>query len=263
MPTNIPLTHGQALRRLATADFRLIETRHQRGMHVRGHEHARACINFVLEGGYAETTANGPGLYGPLWSLFKPAGERHENDFRESGSRCLLVEARTNELPGSELFRPRETRDPRVAVVALRLWYELTRPDELTELTVDELSNELYARALGASDPPAPASKRLDRVVELLHDDPREAWTLSRLAGEVGLHPSHLARVFRRRHGRTIGEYLRELRVGHVARALALGRRSIAELAALAGFADQSHCTRSFRRLLGTTPAAYRRALSC
>jgi len=257
----IPLTHGLSLRQLSTTEFRLVETRHARGLHVSPHQHERACINFVLEGGYAERTTDGRGLYGPMWNLYKPAGESHENDFKDAGARCLLIEAHT-ESPGGALstHHPHQTRDPQLAVLALRLWYELAVPDELTPMTVDELAHRLYSRAIDAPREPS-AHERLRRVTALLQDGPDEPWTLSRLAAEVDLHPSHLARAFRRRHGRTIGEFLRELRVGRVARALALGRRPIAELSSEAGFADQSHCTRSFRRLLGTTPAAFRRAL--
>jgi AraC family transcriptional regulator len=74
------------------------------------------------------------------------------------------------------------------------------------------------------------------------------------------VHPTHLARTFRRFHGRSMGDYVTGLRVQHVCRALAQTETALAKIAADAGFVDQSHLTRVFRDALGTTPAKYRRA---
>jgi AraC-like DNA-binding protein len=120
-------------------------------------------------------------------------------------------------------------------------------------LTVDELDSS-HGAVLSRRPPARVPSARVRLAAETLHDDPRRGWTLPALAAHVGLHPSHLARAFRAAHGCTIGAYLRRLRLDAVARALALGEASIADLANEFGFADQSHCGRAFRRWLGTTP---------
>jgi AraC family transcriptional regulator len=95
----------------------------------------------------------------------------------------------------------------------------------------------------------------------MLHDDPAGPWTLSSLAAAVGLHPSHLARAFRARHGTSIGEYQRNLRIAAAARRLAHSDEPIATVAQALGFADQSHLTRVFRARLGRPPGAFRRLL--
>jgi AraC-like DNA-binding protein len=83
--------------------------------------------------------------------------------------------------------------------------------------------------------------------------------TLESLAAELGTHPSHLVRVFRREYGLPPHRYVVGRRLDH-ARRLLLDGRPIAEVAAEAGFHDQSHLTRHFRALLGTTPGAFRSA---
>jgi AraC family transcriptional regulator len=83
---------------------------------------------------------------------------------------------------------------------------------------------------------------------------------LSDLAAEVDVHPAHLAREFRAHYGVSVGEYGRRLRLSWAATEVASGNRPLAEIAAAAGFADQSHFTRLFRRHVGTTPARYRDA---
>jgi AraC family transcriptional regulator len=81
---------------------------------------------------------------------------------------------------------------------------------------------------------------------------------LTELADAVGVHPAHLARAFRAQHGVSVGEYGRRLRLMVAAKELAGDGTSVATIAMQAGFADQSHFTRVFKRYVGVTPARYR-----
>ena len=54
------------------------------------------------------------------------------------------------------------------------------------------------------------------------------------------------------------GEYQRRLRVEHAGRQLTTTRRSLAEIAAAAGFADQAHFSRVFKDQTGVTPTRFR-----
>jgi len=80
------------------------------------------------------------------------------------------------------------------------------------------------------------------------------------VAGAVGVHPVHLARAFRLHYGAPVGAYQRGLRLSWAAGMLADGDDEIAQIALRAGFFDQSHFTRAFKRQFGFTPAAYRQA---
>src|SRR5262249_2353682 len=86
----------------------------------------------------------------------------------------------------------------------------------------------------------------------------REKVALGELAQAAGVHPAHLARTFRSRYGVSVGEYGRRLRLAWTVGELARGERPLAEVALEAGFADQSHFTRVFKRYVGSTPARYR-----
>ena len=98
----------------------------------------------------------------------------------------------------------------------------------------------------------------LTGVLERLHDDPCTTLSLSELAALAGVHPAHLARRFRQWQGVSIGEYQRGLRIGLARDALGDRRRSIADIAAAAGFTDQSHFARVFKRMVGDTPRGFR-----
>jgi AraC family transcriptional regulator len=80
---------------------------------------------------------------------------------------------------------------------------------------------------------------------------------LSDLATIAGVHPSHLARTFRRNHGCAIGDYVRQLRVERGAALLKEQHLSLAEVAIACGFHDQSHFTRVFRNAFGISPGRY------
>jgi AraC family transcriptional regulator len=65
--------------------------------------------------------------------------------------------------------------------------------------------------------------------------------------------------VFRRKHGCTVSEYVRRLRLEFAVDAIVNRKSSLAEVASAAGFSDQSHLTRTFRSYFGMTPSDYRK----
>ncbi len=82
---------------------------------------------------------------------------------------------------------------------------------------------------------------------------------LAEIAEAAGLPPFRLFRAFERATGMTPHTYQRQARL-HFAAGLMRRGHSLSEVAAIAGFADQAHLTRSFRRMMGVTPGAYRNA---
>jgi AraC-like DNA-binding protein len=100
----------------------------------------------------------------------------------------------------------------------------------------------------------------LTRATDLVHARFRDNLRIDDIAAEAGVHAAHLAVVFRRVHRQPLGSYMRRLRVGWAADRLLDTDATVAAIACEAGFADQAHLTRCFRQMLGTTPAAYRRA---
>lgn len=84
--------------------------------------------------------------------------------------------------------------------------------------------------------------------------------SLRDLARRVGLRPSTLASRFHREVGMTVGAYTRCKRVELARRLLAESDMPVAEVARAAGFYDQSHLDRCFRKVTGVTPGEARRA---
>ena len=93
-----------------------------------------------------------------------------------------------------------------------------------------------------------------------MHENYAQELSLSDIAAAAHLSPFHLARVFKQSLGISPHQYLIQLRVNSARWLLSAGAgdRSLAELANAVGFADQSHLTRHFKRVLGVTPRQLR-----
>jgi len=78
------------------------------------------------------------------------------------------------------------------------------------------------------------------------------------LAKKCGLSVSAFERRFRRDFHLTPTEYVRKVRIHEACRQLLHSDRELAEIAYDSGFSDQSHFTREFRRVMGTSPGTYR-----
>jgi AraC family transcriptional regulator len=201
----------------------------------------------------------------PGTMITEPAGEVHANRFGERGTRIVIVQpdARREELlrPCSAFLNSiNHLPQPEAVLLARRLVAELASPDLASPLALEALSLELLvvsARA-GAFDEGARTPAWLARVRDRLHDEFGHAHRLHALAAEAGVHPAHLTRAFRRCFGRSIGAYLRLVRLDWAAQRLAASEDLISDVAAAAGFADQSHFTRAFRQQFGIPPARYR-----
>jgi AraC family transcriptional regulator len=145
------------------------------------------------------------------------------------------------------------------STIAAKLRDEFRRPDHVSAMVVEALMLELFAAT--ARQPAYDRAPLWLRDVRLtLERDFRDTVTLTALAESVSIHPTHLSRAFRQHYGITVGEFLRDLRVSYARRRLA-SHAPLQEIALDAGFADQSHFTRTFRRATGVTPAHFRRAL--
>lgn len=106
----------------------------------------------------------------------------------------------------------------------------------------------------------SPSLPSIGRALERLQAQPQQPTTLSELSSIAGLSRFQFLRAFTRQTGISPHAYLIQLRLQRARRLLAK-HHTIADTAALAGFADQSHMTRCFVRRLGITPRQYQNAV--
>jgi AraC family transcriptional regulator len=215
------------------------------------HAHPSGCVAVVVGGAVDKRFARFEAAARVGTLIVMPPEEPHEDRFGRAGAAIVVVESRA--LTGRVTCAP----DPEATLVAMRIRRELARPDPFTPLAVEGLALELTALA-GRSRFPPQAGRWEERARSLLRERFREPVTPREVADEIGVHPAHLARLFRVRYGESLGEFVRRLRLQWAAEQLATTDLSLAPLAVEAGFCDQSHFTRAFKRLYGVTPARFR-----
>ncbi|MGW0551464.1 AraC family transcriptional regulator [Streptomyces altiplanensis] len=123
-------------------------------------------------------------------------------------------------------------------------------------LISERLRGHLRPRAaFGSAEPDRGVAQSLR---DLLDERLLEGIALEEAARLVHAHPTHLVRAFSGAFGIAPHQYVTSRRVD-LARRLLLGGQPPGEVATAAGFYDQSHLTRHFKRVVGTTPGRYAR----
>jgi len=166
-------------------------------------------------------------------------------------------------------------QDPVVSNIAGVLAREVVRGDVGGKLYAESLANILsvhllrhYSSRTGvaiapddrAVPPPSHRSRAVADAIAFMQAHYARDVKLDDVAAAVHLSPFHLARLFKQVTGASPHQYLVQVRV-NAARSLlsaGSGQRSLAEVAAAVGFADQSHLTRQFKRHFGVTPSQVR-----
>ena len=97
------------------------------------------------------------------------------------------------------------------------------------------------------------------RTLGLLHGDPARAWTLDELAASVAMSRSAFADRFTTLVGQPPMQYLAHWRMQLAARRLATDTAKVATIAAEVGYESEEAFSRAFKRLMGVSPAAWRR----
>jgi transcriptional regulator GlxA family with amidase domain len=98
----------------------------------------------------------------------------------------------------------------------------------------------------------------LRRVYEYILGHLEQKISIDALAEVAGLSTCHFARTFKQSEGMSPHRYVLQCRVRRAQELLAGTNMPLSEVAIAAGFSDQSHCTRCFRKLVGVTPSTYR-----
>jgi len=195
--------------------------------------------------------------------LSVPAGAAHASAFGPSGFDVLLVrpvDEEAHALFGSLLGDRRHVSAGAAGVLAWQLAGELRSRDAASALAVEGLTLELLARVGRAVARPTDERTQpwAEAARDLLDGASPRLLTLQELGSTLGRHPGRIARAFRREFGITVAEYARWRRLEWATTALVSTDDPLARIALDAGFADQSHFTRCFRRHHGVTPGRYR-----
>ena len=267
----VPLIMGSPSYRCVDLDgvgIRLTEALFPGGATLPMHAHERTIVAVMLAGGFDLVFRTRRFDCSAGVVSVEPAAEPHANRIGAHGARPLVLEITPHALTESlrscapAVSGPAAFRRDGMGGIVRRLQGELRRCDASSLLALETLALELLAAIAERGERDGDARGRAGWVAtvrELIHAHLDRPLRVTDLAEAAGVHRVHLGRVFRARYGESIGAYHRRLRIEWAARELAREDAPLSDVALRAGFADQSHFTRFFRRAMGITPHAYRR----
>lgn len=257
--------YGTTSQALSANGLRFTEKAYASRATLPTHAHELSHFCFVLAGSYQEHIAAKRYERGPTALVFYPPDVSHGEEHFTRG-RHFLVEIDFKGLEkirdyGARLGEPVLVGSDSSLWLAARMYREFSERDGFSALVLESITTELLIAA-SRQDTRSPERKPpawLERVKEFLRENFSEPPGLDDLAKAVNIHPTHLARVFRQFERCTVGDYIREVRINYARERMLLSKEPLVEIALAAGFADQTHFTRSFKRITGMTPTEFRR----
>lgn len=229
------------------------------------HTHEEASFVFVIRGVYLSSATNAGGeCHGPV-VIFNPAGTRHRDRFQQLDGAFLAISVADDTLKRAEQcgrLRERATSfgDAELVGLAQRIGHECLAWTESSPLLAEGLCLEMLASMVARPTGPERRPPIWLKVAwEMMNDRFMEPLQIQEIAAKAAVHPVHFVRAFRQHFRCTPGEYIRRRRIERAAILLAASDESVAAVAAQAGFADQNHFSKLFRKYRGMSPAEYRR----
>jgi hypothetical protein len=145
---------------------------------------------------------------------------------------------------------------------ALYTWAKDLQDVKHTQNPIDSLLIAVYQKFLsekGVKKIPSWAKE----LKEIIQDqiDTNLTLSLKDVSESLNVHPAYLSREFSKYFDDlSFGDYIRKMRIEKASHLLLHSQHSLAEIAYLTGFSDQSHFARIFKKFIGQSPLEYRKA---
>jgi AraC family transcriptional regulator len=241
------------------------DLRHTSPRKLPSHSHELPFFAILLDGLYGERYGRQERQFRPFTVHFRPAGIPHQDEIGPHGVRFFEIEIRPSwatrlqDCSAALDVAHDECHGGPLLWLGMKLFREIQSDGSASDLSIECLLAELLGRvARMSTDRMRQQPAWLRRIVEKLATEYSERLTLEDLSREAGVHPVHLSRVFRKFVGEGVGERVHRLRIRSACEQMLDPEIPLAEISLANGFADQSHFTRTFRRVTGMTPAVFR-----
>src|ERR1043165_535188 len=197
---------------LKLSSLTLTETLHAPHLTIPTHVHRTASVCLSLSGESYEIMSGSRLLVNPGCAIIRGPEVKHANEYGASPHRGLMIELDNKWLAACTLFARvfegnRLYAGGPVPALALRIYHESRIKDSVAPVIVEGLMLELLGQASRCvTKTPARAPHWLTQARDLLHGRFNDSLNLGEIANSVGVHPTHLARAFKKHFRSTVGE---------------------------------------------------------
>ncbi len=256
--------HGKIIYEQITGEFRISETHYTSNQTIGFHTHENPSIIILLEGSFTENYLNKSFENSQTNIIYRPALEKHSNQFHSAGAKCLNLELlsdlqKTNYQPGLLANQPFAVKGSSFSSIIAKIKNEIKINDTFSRLILEGLTIEMIAQILRSNSKNNKAiPERLKYIVDYINSSKDFGFSYTHLAALIDIHPVYLHKSFKKYLHCTIGEYLRQRKINAVCKEVSGANRSFGEIAFEYGFSDQSHFNKLFKKYTGFTPSQYR-----
>lgn len=239
---------------------------HQRGADRAGHRvtlHAHAAwqLEVVLSGRVSVTVEEEAFSLGPGFALLVPRGRAHRLDYVAPVTRYVSIKFSCDRPWSRPILLPPDPPLPALTAAAVALLPEEAEPDPGRAAAIGHVLDAILA-CVGPHQPTAlPRDPLVGRAMRLAEMRVDRATTVTQLARSLRLSPDRLSDRFRRVTGQPLKRWLDRRRAEAAAALLAQSDSGLAAIAETLGFRDVFAFSRFFKRVVGSSPSAYRRGL--
>lgn len=131
--------------------------------------------------------------------------------------------------------------------------------NKLTEIVLVELIRIDFGRDNKSQFIRALMDRQIAKALQQLHNNPEVAWTLEKMAREIGMSRAAFAKRFREMVGQPMFEYLTHLRMQRAKELLLETQLPLYEVASRVGYESDLAFTKTFKKHIGTTPTRFRK----
>ena len=230
---------------------RIIDRSHSQ---VAEHAHDWPVLSLCVLGGYRSRTEIGERWVCDPSAVLYRGGAHHSNTISPDGFEQVQIE-----FDPAWLRLPGLARIPVVHLAGGRIGAAARALAHACGTALDEQRLAMASRrflALALQQSPISRPAWIEQLTRRLRENP--GMRVQALARELDRHPSWLGTAYRQVVGEGILETAARLRVERAARLLRETESSYCEIAAAAGFCDQSHMNRNFRRIIHRLPSTVR-----
>lgn len=251
---------GTLISKKQFSDFILSETLYHPYTNVPLHYHKNFYICYVLKGQYSEKYLKSKARCSQGDIVIHPGYLAHSNLFDDKGGICFNIEltgSRQTEIQSLDNFKIFDNTSGLLKSTIQKIHIEYKTCDVFSPTIIEGLLLEAIGYTARETSKTS-SSYWLKKAKAIIEINNYSGISLSRIAAELNISPSHLAREFKRASGITIGEYIRNLKIKMAKEKLQNKNEDILNIALEFGFSDQSHFTKTFKKITGLTPSRYR-----
>lgn len=131
-------------------------------------------------------------------------------------------------------------------------------PEELEKAVLRAVSLIRQDRNLEASGKKY-YSRTIEDIIQYILEHYSEEIMIEFLANHVYLSPNYLCNLFKKETGKTINQFVTEIRINKAGEMLVNTYKTLTEIANAVGYSDVRHFSKIFQKIMGQTPSEYRR----